>query len=90
MAINRNPDSMRNCAANIEKSVGLIEDAILDTTRALEIYADDLDYKTIEGIETFYANVQKLNTQLQEYKRLAAMLRKNADNISNLIHSTIF
>ena len=58
MAINRNPDSMRNCAANIEKSVGLIEDAILDTTRALEIYADDLDYKTTAKVfETTYANV---------------------------------
>ena len=88
--INRNPSELINYANSLEKSVETMENEIMNTIRALEIYATDLDAKSQEGIEKFKEHAKKIDAQFEEYKNLAKALRKNANAINDLIASRKF
>lgn len=88
--INRNPTELLNYASSLEKSVEVIESELLNTIHALDIYASDLDNKSHEAIARFEEDYKKISTQLEEYRNLATLLRKNADAINDVIGSTRF
>lgn len=88
--INRNPTELLNYARSLEKSIEAIESELLNTIRALDVYASNLDNKSQEAITKFEEDYKKISTQLEEYRNLANLLRKNADAINDLISSTIF
>ncbi|MBR2591309.1 MAG: hypothetical protein IKE65_10400 [Clostridia bacterium] len=88
--INRNPTEMLNYAHSLEKSVEIIENELINTMHALDTYASELDSKSQEGIERFKENSKKISAQLEEYRNLAKMLKKNANDIQDLIGSVKF
>lgn len=88
--INRNPTELLNYARSLEKSVEIIENELMGTIRDLNLYVTELDQKSQDGVEKFESDCKKINTQLEEYRNLAKLLRKNANAINDLIGSTRF
>ena len=88
--INRNPTEMLNYASKFEKSIEVIENELEGTIRDLNIYVSELDQKSQECVEKFENDCKELYNQLEEYRNLVKLLRKNANDINDIISSTRF
>ncbi len=88
--MNRDLDTQINMAKAFEKSVQIIEDEIAAKRGMLQNWSDELDQGSLRAIEKFDEEVKVLQTQLDEYKRLAQMLRRNGENLKNIIDGVRF
>lgn len=88
--MNRDLDTQINMAKAFEKSVQIIEDEIAAKRGMLQNWSDDLDQGSLRAIEKFDEEVKVLQTQLDEYKRLAQMLRRNGENLKSIIDGVRF
>ena len=88
--MNRDLDTQINMAKAFEKSVQIIEDEIAAKRGMLQNWSDELDQGSLRAIEKFDEEVKVLQTQLDEYKRLAQMLRRNGENLKSIIDGVRF
>lgn len=89
-AINRNPWAMLDYANSLDKSIDTIESSLLETSHKLDIYAEDLDSKSKTAIEKFHEDYKKIQEQLEEYRNLSKMIRKNANALIELSENSRF
>ena len=88
--MNRDLDTQINMAKACEKAVKTIEDEITAKRVVLAKWADELDPGSLRAIAKFEEEVSKLMVQLDEYKTLAKRLRKNGENLKDIIDSVHF
>lgn len=88
--ISRNPWIMNDYANSLNKSIENLESTLLDTSHKLDVYVEELDSKSRDAVGKFNEVYKKLNGQLDEYRNLSDMLKKNADALIDLHEKTHF
>lgn len=88
--IDRDPDTMRDCADKIKKAADVIMDELARMHRVMVETTGVMDAKMQELAEKFESIKQDYQDQIDEYLELARKLKVNADEIETLQKETHF
>lgn len=88
--INRNPWKMKEYAKNLEQSVETIRSEITRNRKLMKLHVEKMDANCKKAVDKFDEKNEALEKQLEEYERLAEMLKKNAQTMIDIYDNSGF
>jgi len=89
-SINRNPWKMKEYAKDLEKSIETIRSEIARSRNLMRVHVENMDSNCKKAVAKFDEQNEALEKQLEEYERLAAMLKKNAQAMIDIYDNSGF